>query len=141
MPEVRPPEGEHTKFRGLAARANYLAADRVDIIYTAKEVCRLMAKLTDVTQSALKRLGRYLKLRPRMVFEMPFQSCDSINVYSDADWAGCLRTRKSTSGGCIMLGSHLTKAWSATQASLALSSGEAEFYGLVRATGSPGPLA
>ena len=34
-----------------------------------------------------------------------------------------------------MLGSHLTKAWSATQASLALSSGEAEFYGFVRATG------
>ena len=34
-----------------------------------------------------------------------------------------------------MFGSHLTKAWSATQASLALSSGEAEFYGLVRATG------
>ena len=33
------------------------------------------------------------------------------------------------------LGSHLTKAWSATQASLALGSGEAEFYGLVRATG------
>ena len=34
-----------------------------------------------------------------------------------------------------MLGSHMTKAWSATQASLALSSGEAEYYGVVRATG------
>ena len=40
-----------------------------------------------------------------------------------------------------MLGSHLTKAWSATQASLALSSGEAEFYGLVRATGIGRPAA
>ena len=41
----------------------------------------------------------------------------------------------STSGGCVMLGSHMTKAWPATQASLALSSGEAEYYGVVRATG------
>ena len=34
-----------------------------------------------------------------------------------------------------MLGSHTVKAWSATQASVALSSGEAEYYGVVRATG------
>ena len=70
-----------------------------------------------------------------MVFSMPFQECEAIDVYSDTDWAGCLRTRKSTSGGCIVLGTHMTKAWSATQASLALSSGEAEYYGVVRAAG------
>ena len=37
------PEREHTRFRALAARANFLAADRPDIIYSAKEtvdVCR-----------------------------------------------------------------------------------------------------
>ena len=34
-----------------------------------------------------------------------------------------------------MLGRHIIKCWSATQASLALSSGEAEFYGVVRGTG------
>ena len=33
------------------------------------------------------------------------------------------------------MGSHVTKAWSATQASVSLSSGEAEYYGVVRATG------
>ena len=33
-----------------------------------------------------------------------------------------------------MLGTHLLKAWSSTQASVALSSGEAEFYGVVRAS-------
>ena len=35
----------------------------------------------------------------------------------------------------MMLGSHVTKCWSSTQASLALSSGEAEYYGVVRAAG------
>ena len=34
-----------------------------------------------------------------------------------------------------MLGQHLIKSWSSTQASVALSSGEAEFYGAVKASG------
>ena len=56
-------------------------------------------------------------------------------MYTDTDWAGCPRTRKSTSGGCVMLGSHLVKSWSSTQTSVALSSGEAEFNGVVRGSG------
>ena len=47
-----------------------------------------------------------------------------------------------TSGGCLLLGSHILKTWSATQASLALSSGEAEFYGVVKGAGiGPGQAA
>ena len=34
-----------------------------------------------------------------------------------------------------MLGQHLIKAWSAARASIVLSSGEAEFYGVVRGAG------
>ena len=36
----------HTAFRGSAARANYLAADRPDCQFAAKEVCRWMAAPT-----------------------------------------------------------------------------------------------
>ena len=35
----------------------------------------------------------------------------------------------------MMIGSHVTKIWSSTQASLALTSGEAEYYGVLRAAG------
>ena len=70
-----------------------------------------------------------------MVFDYEFQTVEGIDCYTDTDWAGCARTRKSTSGGCVMVGRHLIKAWSATQASIALSSGEAEYYGVVRGTG------
>ena len=94
-----------------------------------------MSRPTDLAMGALKRLSRYLRARPRMVFSYERQSADSIEVYTDADWAGCTRTRKSTSGGCLMVGRHLIKAWSATQALLALSSGEAEYYGVVRGVG------
>ncbi len=60
---------------------------------------------------------------------------EKIDAYSDTDWAGCPKTRKSTNGGCLMVGSHLIKSWSSTQAVISLSSCEAEFYGVVRASG------
>ena len=57
-----------------------------------------------------------------------------LDVHSDANLAGCRRTRKSTSGGTIALGNHLIKSYSNTQAVVATSSGESEWYGVVRAS-------
>ena len=129
------PSRLHTAFRGAAARANYLAADRIDCQFAAKEVCRWMASPTDGSWSALKRLCRYLVGLQGMIFHYKWQSADSIEVYTDTDWAGCPRTRKSTRGGCVLVGSHGIKSWSSTQTSIALSSGEAEFNGVVRGAG------
>ena len=50
----------------------------------------------------------------------------------DTDHAGCLKTRKSTNGGALTFGKHCLKSWSTTQAVIALSSGEAEYYGVVK---------
>ena len=107
--ETKLPEPDRTRFRGLAARANFLAADRPDIVHSAKEICRMMAKPTELAAQALKRLGRYLKTHPRMVLNLPFQTASTIEVYSDTDWAGCVRIHKSTSGGCIVVGTHLSQ--------------------------------
>ena len=40
------PQNLHTAFRGSAARANYLAADRLDCQFAAKEIRRWMSKPT-----------------------------------------------------------------------------------------------
>ena len=53
-------------------------------------------------------------------------------MFVDTDFAGCQKTRRSTSGGMIMLGDHPLRHWSTTQATIALSSGEAELVGIVR---------
>ena len=124
-----------TAFRGAAARGNYLAADRIDAQFACKEVCRHMARPTTESWKALKRVCRFLNGHSRLVYTFPRQRAEGIDVYSDTDWAGCPRTRKSTSGGCVLLGQHAVKHWSSTQASTALSSGEAEFNGVVRAAG------
>ena len=52
---------EATRFRAVAARANYLAADRPDIQYSVKEICRRMAKPVKGDWQKLVRLGRYLR--------------------------------------------------------------------------------
>lgn len=119
-------------FRGLAARANYIAADRPDIQFAAKEICRWMQYPTELGLSALKRLARYLIGRPRLVYQFDWQEACGVDVFSDTDWAGCVRTRKSTSGGCLMVGGHLLKSWSSTQPSQSLSSGEAEMIGVTK---------
>ena len=75
---------------------------------------------------------RYLKGEPRVVYEYNWQNHEDISVYVDTDWAGCFKTRKSTSGGAIMRGGHLLKRWSSTQQTIALSSGEAELKGIVK---------
>ncbi len=83
----------------------------------------------------MKRLGRYLEGHMRVVYRYPFQEANAVDVYSDTDWSGCVKTRKSTSGGCLLLGRHLIKSWSSTQGLVSLSSGEAEFYGVTKAAG------
>jgi hypothetical protein len=81
----------------------------------------------------LKRLGRYLLGKPRVVTKYNYQEAyKSVVIWSDSDWAGCKETRKSTSGGVLQLGGHTVKTWSTTQGTIALSSGEAELYALVK---------
>ena len=122
-----------TRFRGVSARCNYLSFDRPDIQFATKEVCREMSKPTTGSLRRLRRIGCYLKSNKRLVWNFMMQDeQDTIDVYSDSDWAGCRRSRKSTSGGTIMCGSHCLKTWSKTQAVVAKSSGEAELYAVVR---------
>ena len=64
----------------------------------------------------------------------PWQSEElDIETYSDSDWAGCRTTGKSTSGGTVMIGEHYIKGWSSTQASITLSSAEAELVAMTKA--------
>jgi hypothetical protein len=121
-------------FRSGAARANYLAMDRPDLSFATKELCRRMSAPVAADAASLRRVAKYLSDEPRMVYHFSWQSTGSFNAFVDTDFAGCLKTRKSTSGGCAMMGSHLIKHWSTTQKVVTLSSGEAELAGIVKGT-------
>ena len=51
-------------YRAIAARCNYIAADRPDIQFASKELCRWMACPSLLGLQGLKRLGRYLEGHP-----------------------------------------------------------------------------
>ncbi len=125
--------GEAKSFRGLAARLNYLAQDRPDIQYAAKEISRRMARPTSRDWQLLKRAARYLVGAPRAVQTFWWQSsARTFDTFVDSDWAGCAATCRSTSGGAVKLGWHVIKTWSSTQATVAMSSAEAELFSLTK---------
>ena len=75
---------------------------------------------------------RYLKDAARLVYDFKWQPECDLDVYVDTDFAGCQTTRRSTSGGVALRGSHLVKHWSSTQKAVTLSSAEAELCGIVK---------
>ena len=134
--EERLGPAEGSQFRSLAARVNYLALDRADVEYAAKEICRSMSAPTKASWEKLKRLARHLIEYPRLVWRCarePDEDYNTLRVFSDSDWAGCVRTRRSTSGGVVVVACMAVKHWSTTQSTTALSVGEAEYVALVKA--------
>ena len=124
---------QHSHFRFFSMRAAFLAEDRADLKFPTKELARCMSAPTTVAWDQLRKLGRYLVQAPRVVQIFRRQKRPSVmTIYSDSDHAGCLRTRRSTSASVVMLGTHCLKVSSTTQVPIALSSGESEWYALVK---------
>lgn len=122
-----------TSYRALGARCNYLAQDDPDIAFASKELCRDFAAHTLQSLVKLKRVIRYLKGCPRLVYRFPWQSLkdgELLTLEVDTDFAGCQATRRSTSGGVALRGCNCIRLWSATQTAVELTSGEAELGGI-----------
>ena len=70
-----------------------------------------------------------LTLRPKTIPHSK-QTTFDIDTYVDSDWAGCATSRRSTSGMALYFLGTLITSQSRTQATVALSSGEAELYAI-----------
>ena len=122
-------------YRAIAARLNYLAPDRMDIQYAVKEAARAMSAPKKKHWRMLHKIGRYLLGAPRMIIRFPWRvSQTMLTTFTDSDWAGCIRTARSTSGGIVTIGDHVIKTYSRQLKVVALSSAEAELYAMVAAS-------
>ena len=63
-----------------------------------------MARPTRRSWDKQKKLARYLVQTEAVVYRFEWQDeGHPIRLYTDSDWAACRRTRKSTSGGVIII--------------------------------------
>ena len=93
------------RYRSCVARLNYLAQDRTDIQFAVKDLCNIMSSPTSKDWATLIRIARCLKGHREVHLWFKYQKAyQEISVWTDSDHTGCHRTRKSTSGGLIMLG-------------------------------------
>ncbi|GJX15167.1 ribonuclease H-like domain-containing protein [Tanacetum coccineum] len=80
--------------------------------------------------SALKQILRYVHGTLDYGLQLFSSSTTDLVAYSDADWASCPTTRRSTSGQCVFLGNNLLSWSSKRQPMLSRSSAEAEYRGV-----------
>jgi len=83
---------------------------------------------------ALKRVLRYLQATPTHGIRFSGSGSGELIGYSDADWAGDIETRRSTSGYVFVLNGGCISWRSKKQRTVALSSTEAEYMALSEAT-------
>jgi hypothetical protein len=81
----------------------------------------------------LKRVLRYLKGTIDYGLHLLAAAKPQLVAYTDADWAGCPDTRRSTSGFCVFLGDALVSWSSKRQTTVSRSSAEAEYRGIANA--------
>jgi hypothetical protein len=122
-----------SQYRSSTMRYAYLAQDRPECQFSAKELARSMNTPTAWDAAQLRRAVRYLIGAGRLVQRFNRQPMPTELVcYTDSDHAGCLKTRKSTSASFCFWGKHLVRSTSTTQAVISLSTGESEFYAAVK---------
>lgn len=111
-------------------------ATRPDISSAVGILSQYMSNPGEEHFRGIKRVLRYI--RGTIDFGLEFKAQDEMQVrlhgYADADWAGDISTRKSTTGYLFQIG-NATVSWkSKRQSIVALSSTEAEYVSLSSAT-------
>ena len=109
-------------------------ATRPNIAQAVGVVSKFCASPTQGHLTAAKRILRYLK--ETTYLGLSYKTCAEGNLtgYSDADWAGDIDDRHSTSGNVFLLAGGAVSWLSKKQATVALSTAEAEYVALSAAT-------
>lgn len=124
------PFSDLTFYRSLVGALQYLTITRPDLSYAVNQVSQFLHAPTTDHFRAVKRILRYVK--GTLSFGLTFQRSHSISLvaYSDADWARCIETRRSTYGYSIFLGGNIV-SWSAKkQPTASRSSCESEYQAM-----------
>ena len=111
-----------------------MSTDRPSLQFAMSVVMSGMSEPKVVLQLQVVRVARYVLQHPGETWLFNYRADPkTLYVYTDTDWAVDELTRKSVSCTVERYGSHMIDRSVAKKSLVALSSGEAEFYGIVRA--------
>ena len=105
----------------------YLTNTRPNICFAVNTLSQYLVQPRRVHLIAAKHVMRYLK--GTIEFGLYYDGNHDYRLYgyTDADWAGSVSDRRSTSCGCYSLGSSMISWFSRKQSSVSLSTAEAEY--------------
>ena len=122
---------DRQKYQQAIGCLTYAAmSTRPDISAAVNVLSHFMSCPNEQHWTGVKRIMRYLK--GTVSYGLCFSGNNGVNLvgYSDADWAGDLDTRRSTSGYVFKLGGAIVNWCSKRQATVARSSTESEYVAL-----------
>nr|GEX50424.1 hypothetical protein [Tanacetum cinerariifolium] len=128
--------GELTFFLGLQVQQRP-DASRPDIMFAVSVCSRHQVTPTTSNLDAVKKIFKYLKGQPKLGLWYPKESPLVLEAYSDSDYVGSNKDRKSTTGGCQFLGRCLISWQCKKQTIMATSSTEAEYVAVANCCGQP----
>ena len=116
-----------TLYRYIIGSLMYLTNTRPNICFAMNTLSQYLVQPRRVHLVAAKHVMRYLK--GTIDFGLYYDNSHEYRLYgyTDADWAGSISDRKSTSGGCYSLGSAMISWFSRKQSSFALSTTKVEY--------------
>ncbi|XP_073357810.1 uncharacterized protein [Aegilops tauschii subsp. strangulata] len=127
------PVTDASEYRSLVGALQYLTMTRPDIAYAVQQCCLVMHDPRAAHLALVKRVLRYLRGTTDHGLHLHRSPSLDLVAYSDADWASCPDTRRSTSGYAVFLGDSLVSWSSKRQATVSRSSAEAEYRAVANA--------
>ncbi|XP_048234353.1 uncharacterized mitochondrial protein AtMg00810-like [Ricinus communis] len=122
-------------YRSIVGSLVYLTVTRPDIAYVVHIISQFMSDPHILHFTAVYHIIRYLRSISTMGLYYPSSSSSVLHVFSNADYAGCLDTRRSTIENCIFIGQSLLSWKSKKQPTVSKSSTESEYRSMSSACG------
>jgi len=120
------------RYQRLVGKLIYLSHTRPDISFAVSLVSQFMHAPYQEHLEAVYKILRYLKATPGKGLFFRKNNQRLVEVYTDADWAGSVIDRRSTSGYCTFVWGNLVTWRSKKQSVVARSSAEAEYRAMAQ---------
>ncbi|XP_031247582.1 uncharacterized protein LOC116105275 [Pistacia vera] len=120
------------RYQRLVGKLIYLSHTRPNISFSVSMVSQFMNNPTKEHMEVVYRILRYQKMTPGRGWYFKKTQKRDVKICTDADWAGSITDRRSTSGYCTFIWGNLVTWRSKKQPVVARSSAEAEFRAMTQ---------